>query len=72
MCVATAEDPGARLPPEMQVPALARMKGIQGVQALQQRFESVLGKDDFVTHVLQWNVVPKKPATLPASTPAAK
>lgn len=72
MCVATLEDPGARLPPEMQVPALARMKGIQGTQGLQQRVESVLGKGDFVTQVMQWNVVPKKPAAPAASTPTAK
>lgn len=71
ICVATADDPATRLPPEMQLPALASMKGVQGVQGVQQRFVSALGKDDFVSQVVQWNVVAKKPVP-PASAPAAK
>lgn len=71
ICVATADDPATRLPPEMQLPALASMKGVQGVQGVQQRFASALGKDDFISQVVQWNVVAKKPVP-PASAPAAK
>ena len=69
VCVATAEDPSTVLPPELQVPALSVLKDVKGVQGLQERFASVLGKDAFVTQVLQWMVVPKLPAPAPA-TPA--
>lgn len=74
VCVATAQDAASRLPPEMQIPALSNMKGVQGLQGVQQRFSSILGNDEFVAQVLQWNVVARKPAPpapAPAPAPAA-
>lgn len=71
ICVATAQDPASRLPPEMQLPALSNMRGVQGIQGVQQSFSAALGKADFVTQVLQWNVIAKKP-TPPAPAQAAK
>ncbi len=67
LCVATVEDPSTVLPPELQVPALTVLKDVKGVQGLQERFTSVLGKDKFVTQMLQWMVVPKLPVTTPAA-----
>lgn len=71
LCVATAEDASTVLPPELQVPALTVLKDVKGVQGMQERFASVLGKDKFVTQVLQWMVVPKLPVTTPATTSPA-
>lgn len=72
ICVATAQDAASRLPPEMQAPALSNMRGVQGLQGVQQRFANILGTDEFVAQVLQWNVIARKPAPPAPASPAAK
>ncbi|MFT4196201.1 DUF4384 domain-containing protein [Ottowia sp.] len=85
MCVATAQDPGARLPTDMQGPALTTLSGVRGFDGIQQRFAAAMGTDGMVSQAVQWSVVARPPhppatststastqATEPAPAPAPK
>ena len=70
ICVATQIDPATRLPQELQLPALTAMKGVNGVEGVQQLFSSVFDRSGFVSQVLHWTVVPKPPAPAAERSPA--
>lgn len=70
-CFATDEDVSARLPMVVGAPALAALPGVTGLDAVNDAFVRILGKDGFSSATLQWAVVARRPAAAaPTSAPA--
>lgn len=70
ICVATAADAAARLPADMQGPALTTLRGVHGFEGVKERFVAAMGTDGQVSQTVRWSVVPHAPA--PTSAPAKK
>lgn len=68
MCVATTEDPMARLPAELNAPALTPVQGMASLDQVRQQFESAVGADKMASQTLAWHILPP-PA--PPQPPAA-
>ena len=61
MCMATNEDPMARLPQELQVPALTPVKGVGSLEALRDHFTAAVGAGNITSQTLEWRVLPAHP-----------
>ena len=63
ICVATSEDAEPHLPAEMRVPALSPIRGVKGVEGVQQVFGTALGgTNTHVSQVMRWQVAPRRQA----------
>ena len=63
ICVATSQDAEPHLPAEMRVPALSPIRGVKGVEGVQQVFGSALGgTNTHVSQVMRWQVAPRRQA----------
>ena len=71
ICMATAEEAAARLPADLQGPALTKMPGVNGFEGVKERFAAAMGNDGQVSQVVRWSVVPHKPTPAPAPAPAS-
>lgn len=72
ICEATATDATARLPADIQGPALTNLPGVVGFAGVQERFAAAMGNDGQVSQIVRWSVVPKATAAPAAPAPAAK
>ena len=71
ICIATSEDATPKLSPEMLVPALTTLRGVNGVDGVRQRFATAMGQDTYVAQVINWNVAPRRPTVTPPQAAAA-
>ena len=70
MCMATNEDPMARLPAERQAPALTPVK-TDSLEALREQFTAAVGPGNITSQMLEWRVLPQRPRPAAANGDAA-
>ena len=72
MCLATNEDPTARLPQELQAPALTPITSVGSLEALREHFSTSVGAGNITSQTLAWRVLPARERPSNGDAGAAK
>ena len=72
MCLATNEDPTARLPQELQAPALTPITSVGSLEALREHFSTAVGAGNITSQTLAWRVLPARERPSNGDAGAAK